>query len=190
MDDVSGVNETKYRLNGGSWHDYTGNVVLSNDGTTLVEYYSTDFGGYVEIVKSVTVKIDKTTPTLTINQTSEFEATIDHVIISWTSLDATSGIDHFEVSIDGGAFTSVGVAMSHNFQGLADGTHNVTVKAFDAAGNETTQTIQFTIDTSGGTLGDLMLYGGIAAIIVVVVVIAVALMMRKKKVEPPAPPAN
>jgi PKD repeat protein len=203
IDDVSGVNETKYRLNGGTWHDYTGNVVLSNDGTTLVEYYSTDFGGFVETVKSVTVKIDKTDPTLTINQTSGFEATVDHVVISWTGSDATSGIDHFEVSIDGGAFTSVGKAISHNFQGLADGTHNVTVKAIDLAGNRITQTIQFTIDTSvsgGGISGDLMLYGGIVAIIVVVVMTAIAIMMRKKKsspmdsgdikVEPPAPPAT
>ena len=193
MDDVSGVNETKYRLNGGSWHGYMGNVVLSNDGTTLIEYYSTDFGGYEETVKSVTVKIDKTNPTLTINQTSGFEATVDHVIISWIGSDTTSGIDRFEVSIDGGAFTSVGMAMSHNFQGLADGTHNVTVKAIDAAGNKITQTIEFTVDTSeagGGTSGDLMLYGGIVAIIVVVIAIAIALVMRKKKVEPPAPPAN
>jgi len=182
--DVSGVNETKYRLNGGAWHNYTGNVSLSNDGTMLVEYYSTDYGGFVETVKSVTVKIDKTDPTLTINQTSGFEATVDHAIISWIGSDATSGIDRFEVSIDGYAFTSVDMAMSHNFSGLADGTHNVTVKAIDAAGNEVNQTIQFTIDTSisgGGISGDLMLYGGIAAIIVVVVVIAIAIMMRKRK---------
>jgi len=189
-DDASGVNETKYRLNGGTWHNYAGNVALSNDGTTLVEYYSTDFGGFVETVKSVTVRIDKTDPTLTFNQTSGFEANADHVTISWISSDATSGIDHFEVSIDGGAFTSVGTAMSHNFW-LADGTHDVTVRAVDAAGNEITQTLQFTVDTSGtggGASGDLMLYGGVVAIILVVVVIAIALMMRKKKVEPPAPP--
>jgi len=202
-DDISGVNETRYRLNGGAWHSYTGDIVLSNDGTILAEYYSTDYGGFVETVKSVTVKIDKVAPTLALNQTSGFEATVDHVTISWTSSDSTSGVDRFEVSIDGGAFTSVGTTMSHNFQGLADGTHNVTVKSIDAAGNEITQTVEFTIDTSGtggGASGDLMLYGSIAAVIVLVVVITIVLMMRKrkssptegeeKKVEPPAPPAT
>lgn len=186
-DDVSGVNETKYRLNGGAWHNYAGNFALSNDGTMLVEYYSTDFDGFAETVKSVTIKIDKTDPTLTIDQTFGFEATVDHVIISWTGSDATSGIDRFEVRIDGGTFTSVDKAISHNFTGLADGMHNVTVKAIDAAGNEVNQTIQFTVDTSGtggGISGDLMFYGGIVAIIVFFVVIAMLSMMRRKKSSP------
>lgn len=186
----SGVNYTKYRIDGGSWLTYTAPFSISADGTHTVEFYSVDLAGNTEGTKSSPVKIDKTLPTLTFNQSSGITISKNYIVINWIGSDAESGIDYFEVSLDGGAFTSVGMNMSHNFTGLADGSHNVIVKAIDSAGNEANQTIQFTIDTSvsGGSgvgiSGDLMFYGGIAAIIILAIIAAIVIMMRKKRSPP------
>jgi len=186
----SGVNATFYRIGtSGSWSVYSSPFVISSDGNRTVQFYSMDNAGNIESVKNISVRIDRTAPTLSINQTAGFEVTANYAIISWIGTDATTGIDRFEVSIDGGAFVSVGMEMSYNFSGLADGSHNVTVKAIDATGNEVNKTIQFTVNTSvpDGEVpsNDLMLYGAIIAIIVVIIVVALVIMMRKKK-SPPA----
>ena len=174
----SGVNATFYRIGtSGSWSGYSSSFVISNDGNHTVEFYSMDNAGNIESVKSISVKIDKTSPTLIINQTAGFEATVNYAIISWIGTDAMTGIDHFEVSIDGGAFASVGMAMSHNFSTLADGTHDVTVKAVDVAGNEVNKTIQFTVSATGS--GDALLLVIVIVIIIVAVIITIFILMKK-----------
>jgi len=187
IDSDSGVNATFYRIGtSGSWLKYSYPLVFSSDGNYTVQFYSRDSSGNNETVRNIIFKIDRTAPTLTINQTAGLEATVDHVLISWNGSDATSGIDHFEVSIDGGAFVSVGTNMSHNFSGLADGTHNITIRAIDVAGNEVDRTIQVTVQTiasGAGTSGDLMLYGAIVTITVIILA-TIFIMMRKKKAPP------
>ena len=202
----SGVNVTFYLVDtSGGWRRYISSFIISSDGNHTVQFYSMDNAGNIESVKNMSVRIDTTDPTLNIIQTAGFETAVDYAVISWTGTDATTGIDHFEVGIDGGSFVSVGTVMSYNFSGLADGTHNVTVKAIDAAGNEVNKTIQFIVDTipknipNGGTAGDLLLYGAIGAIITLVIIVAIVIMMRIKKMrpmkpdeleaEPPVPPA-
>ena len=179
---VYGINSTRYRVGtSGNWSNYSSSFTISGEGNHTIQFYSRDTVGNNETIRNITIKIDWTTPTLTINQTAGFNATTTYVAISWNGSDRTSGIDHFEVSIDGSAFVSVGMAMSHNFTGLADGTHNVAVRVIDAAGNMVNQTIQFTVQASG--LGDLMLYGAIIAIIMMII-LAMTFIMRKKKSPP------
>jgi parallel beta-helix repeat protein len=201
-DDFSGVKWTKYMIGTGAWVTYTANVTMLTDGSYVLTYCSEDKSGNDEDNKTVTVKIDKTLPTLTINQTSGMTVSKNYSVISWLGSDATSGIDHFEIKIDGGSFASVGLAMSHNFTLLTDGTHNVTVKAVDKAGHEYNTSIQFTViaeTAGGGTSGDLLTYGLIIVIIIVVVVALLMVMRRGKKPspkldemksEPPTPPAD
>jgi len=62
-DNVSGVKNTYYRVNGEEWKYYYYPFVLSEDGNdTLIEYYSVDYSGNFEDVKSFTVDIDQTNP--------------------------------------------------------------------------------------------------------------------------------
>jgi hypothetical protein len=68
------------------------------------------------------------------------------VLVSWNAVDTGSGIDHFEVSVDDGAFVSVELNTSYDVIGLIEGNHTVVVKAFDVAGNNGTDSVTFTVD--------------------------------------------
>jgi len=59
----SGIEKTKYSLdNGVIWNTYTSSIILSNEGTTRVKYFSTDNVGNKEETKTQEIKIDKTAP--------------------------------------------------------------------------------------------------------------------------------
>jgi hypothetical protein len=67
----SGVNKITYSASGGqniAKTDASGSsvdVTLDQEGTTTLTYYATDNAGNVEDAKTLTVKIDKTAPTVT-----------------------------------------------------------------------------------------------------------------------------
>jgi hypothetical protein len=69
------------------------------------------------------------------------------VTVAWTASDGTgSGIDTIEVKLDAGAWTTV-TGSSHEFTALAEGTHMVSVRVTDNAGNAATATVTFMVDT-------------------------------------------
>ncbi|NOU98760.1 OmpL47-type beta-barrel domain-containing protein [Paenibacillus planticolens] len=61
-DFYTGVSETVYRVNEGSWQKYTGTIVLKNAGAYKLEYRSTDGVGNIEAIKSTIFIIDKVAP--------------------------------------------------------------------------------------------------------------------------------
>jgi len=62
-DDSSGVNITKYRINGSNWQTYTEPFILDFDGKdNLIEFYSIDNVGNQEEIKSDVIDIDRTKP--------------------------------------------------------------------------------------------------------------------------------
>ncbi len=63
-DACSGVAVTEYSTDGTNWMPYNGSILISNEGATTVNYRSTDRAGNTETVKTVTVQIDKTAPTI------------------------------------------------------------------------------------------------------------------------------
>lgn len=71
---------------------------------------------------------------------SEFE-------IEWEGMDNHSGIDRYEVRIDGGSWIDVGDNVTYMFSGGAHNqTYTVDVRAYDRAGFTTTATTEFTVD--------------------------------------------
>ncbi|HEX8866103.1 MAG TPA: hypothetical protein VF821_10650, partial [Lentzea sp.] len=66
-DALSGVRETRYKVNGGAPQTGT-QLTLNAQGTYAVEYWSTDNAGNTESAKTVTVNIDKTPPTISHSQ--------------------------------------------------------------------------------------------------------------------------
>jgi hypothetical protein len=58
QDNCTGVEKTEYSLDGGAtWNLYTGVFLISQRGTTIVSYRSTDRAGNVEAIKTETVLI-------------------------------------------------------------------------------------------------------------------------------------
>ena len=71
------------------------------------------------------------------------------VKVAWHGLIV---IDHYNISIDGGAYVNISTATSHTFTSLADGTHHVILSAIDDLGNNMTIQTNFIVDTSLPTL--------------------------------------
>ncbi len=65
-DTVSRVNTTYYRINEGEWETYTSPLIISREGETTINFYSIDRAGHTETPHTKIVKIDKTHPTLDI----------------------------------------------------------------------------------------------------------------------------
>ena len=104
--------------------------------------------------------------------------------LSWTGTDAGSGIDHYEVRVDGGTFESVGSKTSASLQ-LADGSHTIVIRAIDRAGNEVSMAFIVRVDTNplstSGPYGAAPLYAIVLAVIAVAVVSGFVVMRRRRR---------
>ncbi|OGS48807.1 MAG: hypothetical protein A3K68_04305 [Euryarchaeota archaeon RBG_16_68_13] len=144
-DDASGVAQTRYRVDGGSWQTYASTFQLSGEGPHTVEFNSTDRAGNSEALKSAAIKIDSVAPATshslsgTLVNGTHYRAP---VTVTLTASDATSGVAVIRYRVDGGSwftYTSpVGV--------LSNGTHVFEYVSADVAGNvEATKQVVFAI---------------------------------------------
>jgi PKD repeat protein len=65
--DWTGVDYTKYKIDGGSWITYSGAFQIWTNGYHDIDFYSVDVYGNTEDVKSVDIKIDTVKPTLNVD---------------------------------------------------------------------------------------------------------------------------
>src|SRR5439155_1097783 len=101
------------------------------------------------------------------------------VQLTWTASDATSGIDHFEVRLDGGTPVTVAAGTAtYTFTGVSDGTHTLALKAFDRAGNTVLVSVAVSVDATAPTVSIVVLVG--------VALLAVLLIIRRRR-RPRAP---
>nr|MBP7060992.1 chitobiase/beta-hexosaminidase C-terminal domain-containing protein [Candidatus Moranbacteria bacterium] len=62
-DGGSGVEQTEYSLdNGVTWNTYMAPITIVTEGTTTLQYFSTDKAGNQEVKKTETIRIDKVAP--------------------------------------------------------------------------------------------------------------------------------
>jgi glucose/arabinose dehydrogenase/PKD repeat protein len=142
---------TEYRLDGGNWTAYTEAVVVTGDGTHVVEYRSTDAAGNVEAARSLEIKLDGTAPVTS----AEFAAPGESgwhtgdVAVVLTAADPASGVARTEYRLDGGPWTAYSgpVAVS------GDGSHTLLHRSVDVAGNtEVERAATIEIDGTSPTL--------------------------------------
>lgn len=147
-DSMSGVSTIYWRVNGGTAKVYAGPFALGGNGTRKLEYRAIDKAGIREAWKAVTYKVDTVAPTVTV----AYAGTKGDAAGTWrgpvtvtpTFADATSGVASKTVAIDGGDPVAVATA---SFVVQGDGGHSVRFAMRDAAGNTSSKTFTFLIDT-------------------------------------------
>lgn len=137
----------------------------------LVEIEATDRAWNTE-VRRVSFNVDGTPPTLNILSPSQEDSKISQsllVTIMWSGSDEGSGIDYYEIRINGGEWIDVGTNTKYTFSGLFDGENTVDIKAVDNAGNEQIETTTFEVDP--GSPSEIftmrMILGGIIALAII-----------------------
>jgi len=108
--------------------------------------------------------VDTVAPTIAITAPAA-NATVNSnsITFDWNGTDATSGIDHFEVWLDGGAPTST-TNPTVTIAGIADGAHTFHVAAIDRAGNRNETSVLFVVNGNP--------YGWIWWLVLIVIAIA------------------
>jgi Big-like domain-containing protein len=134
------------QVNGGGWSGCSSpfSPPISSDGTYAIDFKAVDnVGNTVSITRNVTV--DRTNPGLTFTDGPPEGGTVSTALatISFDVSDATPTT--VECSIDGGAYGPCTTASSEDLSGLAPGSHSVSVRATDSAGNASTVTRHFSV---------------------------------------------
>lgn len=192
-DDSSGVNWTRFRINGSDWEEYDEPILISEDGQYIVEYCSADYAENLEEIREIEISIDQTVPYLRFEQDNGTIFNSTSVTFSWIYSDNLSGIVHIEVCLDKGNFTHCGVNTSIDFVNISEGSHNVTIRASDQAGNMAERMlwfeIEFEIDADGGDIlgiESLLLITSVIVIVsLILIILAITMKKRKKLKQPP-----
>ena len=142
----SGVSATSYSVDGGSLQQGAAVVVSapgdhSNDGSHVVQFFSTDQVGNVEAPKTVTVVIDTTAPGGTAGDPGDFLRGIANLSFSTAASDVSSV--QFQFSPAGaGSWSNIGGAdiappyeASWNTGLVADGPYDLRAVVTDSTGN-------------------------------------------------------
>jgi hypothetical protein len=157
-DDLVGVKDIFYRIDGGAWQVYNERVQVSADGEHTVEFYAVDEVGNAEEIKTCQAfKIDQTAPTVALSMPESgylylfgrpvFQLgrtiVIGDLTAQASASDATSGIDYVEFLVDG-EVKSADLTAPFTFDlpkgGLLPASHTLQVKAYDNACNAATGT--------------------------------------------------
>lgn len=189
LDQGSGLANVSYRTGAGSWQTYE-SPLLFDEGDRNLSYRATDVAGNTEGVHTLRIPVDTAPPSVQLVLPDH--ATQSVVRASWSGSDSVSGLDRFELSVDGGAYLGVGRSTSTNLT-LADGAHTILLRAVDVAGNTATAFGSITIDTNAFSLAGP--YSGLPILLIIIaaiLVVAFVLWRRRSKQrtmsEPPVPP--
>jgi len=162
-DNASGVKETRYRIDGGSWNTYAAGFTLStlSDGSHTIGYHSIDRADNNEAEKTITIILDKTPPVI------RGASPIGSLILDSASVrfvasveDTGSGVKEVRLTVDGvsqGSMTTTGGGEYSKTLSLAEGSHTWSIEALDNLDNTRVWSGSFTltIDTSPPTISGL-----------------------------------
>jgi PKD repeat protein len=171
------VDCTFYRIEGGSWYTYDGELEIWVDGRTNLEFYSMDTIGLSEDVNTLYVAIDKIGPTVSSTTPEAFNSS--SVTVTWTCHDTVSGINRVYASLDGAPRTMCLQPDSITLEGLSDGEHLLTVQVFDSAGNIGTTQIEFVVNEDRAMTLALPVMIGAASVCALVVILLYFTRFRK-----------
>lgn len=90
-DNLSGVDETFYKIDGGIEQTYTSSFVLTEDGIHTVQYRSRDISGNLEDWNSIEIKIDQTPPVIDIESDKDVYTRVESVVFDIDVFDPVPG---------------------------------------------------------------------------------------------------
>lgn len=155
-DDLSGVATTRYFWDMDGESTYS-SAISAPEGTHTISYYSRDNAENSDSTNTREFKVDTIAPTDFTPTTSPSSWTATNsAIITFSTTDATSGLADYAIKIDDGSYTS-GITSPYtlNTANLADGTHTLTVKATDLAGNIREHAASLYIDRTSPTVSSI-----------------------------------
>ncbi len=160
--DGDGIRTIYYRINEGEWNEYTMPFKLSQDGIYVIDYYSIDSIGMKESVKTIVVKIDKTAPSIDVKKPRNALYIFDREIMPFVktiaigkltieakSQEVTSGIDTTIIKINNEIKETAGEEISYTWNEFAIGKQEISIVAYDKAGNKAVRTIDVVIFNFG-----------------------------------------
>ncbi len=126
---------------------------LSNLGERghVISLLATDRAGNVA-AQTLSFGVDATPPTLNVIAPTGAYVNSRDLQLLWLGSDANSGIDHYELSLDGAAADRVTEAAGYTFPQVTEAAHAVVLSAFDRAGNLAQKTIQVSVDATPPTV--------------------------------------
>jgi hypothetical protein len=142
-DGDSGVASIRYTTNGSDPTPTTGTVYTAPftlAATTTVKYRAFDNVGNAEPVATKQIVIDGTAPTVSLTSPNAGDLVAGTTPLTATATD-NIGIDHVDFLVDGqqvGSASSSPYSFNWNSASVTDGTHAVTARAVDTAGNTKT----------------------------------------------------
>jgi hypothetical protein len=133
----SGIDLTKYSLDGGAWTNYVSPFPVTGDGDHTIEYYSTDLAGNVEATATLTLSIDATKPAISLAQPLQAASYLlnQSVPAAYTCSDALSGVASCVGTVPSGSDIDTASVGSKSFA----------VDALDAAGNPNTFSVTYEV---------------------------------------------
>ncbi len=135
---VKDINET-----GIIWADQSSGVALN---VSVFPIGATKYYVLLLMNSDMIIALDNIPPEiLVLNPQNNSYTGSTSVVVSWEGHDNT-GIDHYEIRIDGEDWINVGTSTSYTFLSLEKGRHYVDVKAYDLAQNVRVVEVIFTVD--------------------------------------------
>jgi hypothetical protein len=148
-DVTSGVSVFEMNVDNTGWVNYSDTTFT--DGIHTIQYRSTDNAGNIYITAQQEIKVDTTTPNLTLSTTGtkgQNSWYISNTSVTPTASDAGSGVMSIEYSLNNGAFTSYTSPLQ-----FTDGISTYQLRVTDHAGNiTTTPSLTLKIDTIAPTV--------------------------------------
>ncbi|MFD1146818.1 ThuA domain-containing protein [Saccharothrix hoggarensis] len=139
-DDRPGQVYVEYRIGDGGWSEYTAPLSITEDGARAVAFRASDTAGNTSGEESVTVRLDRTAPEVSAraDEPSGSEGWWTRAVsVSASAVDGASGDPAVEYKVDDGTWQPYSGAVS-----IADaGAHRVAVRATDAAGNTSAESV-------------------------------------------------
>ncbi len=189
-DASSGIAKMRFKNEGrswGSWETYATTKSWSlAPGDSIRKVYTQfkDRAGLTSPEYNDSIILDTSPPSISMTTENGTKIKSSEFELNWTATDSGSGIDHYEVSVDGGSWTSTGTKSSLTVSDLEVGEHTFEIKAVDKTGKS--EIYALTISVSKGFLGKF----GLLLIILIIAVVAAVLIiwwLRRRPKKPPTP---